>query len=117
MEGLVAGRIVYYVFDQGAVDRVHYDRQMAGQFGHPLKPGDVYPAMVVRVLDGDAGLVNLTVMLDGPDTFWATSVPSALMPESHGTWHWMFPGQDRRYDATAKQPAAALAPPSGSSAG
>jgi hypothetical protein len=113
MEGLKPGRIVYFVFDQdsaAAVMRRRTDsasiaartKQNPSQWpagamahvGNPVAAGDVCPAMVVRVRDSTS--VNLKVMLDGSDTYWAVGVAFDA-DHRHGTWHWMFEGQATRY--------------------
>jgi hypothetical protein len=45
-----------------------------GHFGNAVRPGEEYPAMIVRIFPGSPhDMVNLQVHLDGNDTFWATS--------------------------------------------
>lgn len=110
MEGLKPGRIVYFVLDENAKRHINrrYDdaNSQAGiemmmaksgaqiHVGSRVLAGDVCPAMVTAVRDGD--VCNLKVMLDGNDTYWATSIPYAdnRLP---GSWHWMFEGQQTRY--------------------
>jgi hypothetical protein len=42
--------------------------------GNPVKAGDVFPMVIVRVWDAsEQGAVNGRVLLDGSDEFWATS--------------------------------------------
>jgi hypothetical protein len=115
MEGLKPGRIVYYVFGHLGADEVTRRRitgdQIASRLaddrwplgaqahiGNPVSPGDICPAMVVAVFPGSGfgTSVNLKVMLDGTDVYWATSVryDEAKTP---GTWHWIFAGQNVRY--------------------
>jgi hypothetical protein len=125
MEGLKPGRIVYYVFSQQTADEVNRRRTTSNSIaermeteiepvfgdrlpawpvgaqahiGNPVSPGDIYPAMVVRVFEEAAfsRSINLKVLLDGSDDFWAVSVPydEAKRP---ATWHWMFEGQNTRY--------------------
>jgi hypothetical protein len=57
--------------------------------GNPAYNGEVYPMIVVRVWPDEYGPhfdgVNGQVLLDGNDTFWATSVKEGTEP---GTWHW-----------------------------
>ncbi len=55
-------------------------------FGNQASEGDVYPAVVVRDWDEAAGTVNLQVLLDGNDTYWATSRTEARE-------QWPSPGQ------------------------
>jgi hypothetical protein len=115
MEGLKPGRLVYYVFSHQTADEVNRRRTtgvsiaerikettwpegVQAHIGNPVAAGDIYPAMVVRVFD-EAALsrsINLKVMLDGSDDYWATSVPydEAKRP---ATWHWIFEGQNTRY--------------------
>lgn len=110
MEGLVPGRIVYYVFGEqqaaevnrrrttgkSIADRmkilVHTtgDEKLVGwpvgaqaHIGNEIKAGDIYPAMVIRVW-GSGGCSNLKVFLDGSDDFWATSINyhEAPVPEN-----------------------------------
>jgi hypothetical protein len=101
MEGLVVGRIVYFVADQFTSEDIAKRRDGAaergvGAGGNVVRPGDIVPAMVVQVWSDVC--VNLKLMLDGPDTYWATSVTYA---EDHGqrTWHWMYSGQATRGNA------------------
>jgi hypothetical protein len=103
MEGLVPGRIVYFVFGEGDLENVVRARASSGARGNALHPGDVYPAMIVRVFDQSSGMANLKVSLDGPDTYWATSAHYDASTAVGHTWHWMFDGQQTRYTpASAK---------------
>src|SRR6266478_1121809 len=102
MEGLVPGRIVYFVFDENHAQQVKARRDLhsttnrsAASMGNGVKAGDIYPAMVVRVWD-ESGCSNLQIVLDGDDNHWAISVN--FNPEkSQFSWHWMFDGQQKRY--------------------
>lgn len=113
MDGLVPGRIVYFVFDaQSAAEvmrrrttgtaiaeKLHNDPPIwpAGaqaHIGNHLAAGAICPAMVVAHFGGD--VVNLQVMLDGSDTYWATSVHYDVN-KFERSWHWMFDGQQKRY--------------------
>ncbi|MGC5009763.1 hypothetical protein ACLQ2R_03255 [Streptosporangium sp. DT93] len=53
--------------------------------GNSVIPGDVFPALVVRVWESSFNSVNLHVFLDGIDTYWATSKSEGDEP---GTWAW-----------------------------
>lgn len=54
--------------------------------GNRAIPGDVYPAMIVRVWgDHHDAVVNLQVHLDGNDTFWVTSVSEG---SEEGSYAW-----------------------------
>lgn len=138
MDGLVPGRIVYYVFDEQSAAEVMRRRTTAksiadrmkssvptvdgdvpsiygwpvgaqAHIGNDVHAGDVYPAMVIRVW-GSSGCSNLKVMLDGSDTYWATSVnyaewaPEAESLPTPRSWHWMFSGQAKRYDPKPAAP-------------
>lgn len=78
------GRIVHYRLCSSDAERINrrrkdaYDsgsyRDQTGYMAHvgnQAIEGQEVPAVIVRVWDG--GLVNLHVLLDGNDTFWATS--------------------------------------------
>lgn len=120
MDGLVAGRIVYFVFDEDAALRVMRRRTTGASIaermrtfvtpeegpeiaawpagaqahiGSDVEAGDICPAMVVAV---GATTVNLKVQLDGTDVYWAQAVEYAA-DKRPGTWHWMFDGQQTRY--------------------
>lgn len=101
---LSIGRLVHYALslddaakingrrtDGAAIqDRILEDRWPIGaqaHIGNRVAPGDVLPAMVVRVLPGDQ--VNLQVFLDGNDVFWATTRAEAAPGRTEpGRWHW-----------------------------
>jgi hypothetical protein len=84
MDGLKPGRVVYY---QDVEDVVT-------------------PGIVTRVHDAERGLINIATFPDKADEpsevverktsvlFDGSEKPAA------GTWHWMFDGQQKRYDAT-----------------
>ena len=121
MDGLKPGRIVYFVFDEQSAAEVNRRRTNGkaisdrmktdpptwptgaqAHIGNEVSAGDVYPAMVLRVWGQESGCSNLKVMLDGNDDFWATSINFDETKVPH-TWHWMFEGQAKRYDATKQQ--------------
>ncbi len=101
---LSIGRLVHYVLSaedafkingrrtNGAAiqDRILEDKWSIGaqaHIGNTVAPGDVLPAMVVRVLPGEQ--VNLQVFLDGNDVFWATTRAEAAPGRTEpGRWHW-----------------------------
>ncbi len=89
VDDLAIGRIVQFVFDQQSVDAVTRQRAMIvsgyQETGNQVMVGDIYPAMVVRRWANTT--VNLKVMLDGTDTYWAQSVPFDVA-KGLGTWHW-----------------------------
>lgn len=113
MEGLVPGRIVYYVFNDASAQEVNRRRTNAvsilerikvlawpvgaqAHIGNTISAGDIYPAMVIRVW-GESGCSNLKVFLDGSDVYWATSI-SYDVEKTQLTWHWMFEKQATRYN-------------------
>jgi hypothetical protein len=99
------GRIVHYklgAYDAKAInsrrdDAVAFRRKVAGPIepgeqgrtghiehtGNQVTEGDVYPAVIVRTFGGTT--VNLHVLLDGNDTFWATS---RMEGDEAGRWSW-----------------------------
>lgn len=95
------GRIVHYTLceqDAEAINRRRADaaRNLAAHreradgsivhSGNPVKAGDVYPLVITRVWDDTPeSAVNGQVLLDGNDTFWATSV-SHGEGERHFQW-------------------------------
>jgi hypothetical protein len=102
--GLVVGRIVYFVVDEYIRDGIA--QQRVGTGGNRVYVGDIVPALIVRVWGNVS--VNLKLMLDGPDTYWATSVVYDAY-KAPRTWHWMFEGQAARYTPVAREPIADLA--------
>ena len=100
------GRIVHYKASAYDAEQINQRRSDAGQFtrslthpiisgehgrsghvlhtGNPVREGDTFPAHVVAVW-GDGSVVNLQVVLDGNDTYWATSRAEGDQP---GFWSW-----------------------------
>lgn len=85
MNAPTIGRIVHYRLSDQDVEQVAELRRETGRQGNTARPGDVYPAIVVRTF-GDSLGVNLRVMLDGPDTLWVTSRGYSV--ETPGCWFW-----------------------------
>ncbi|MEU0332239.1 hypothetical protein [Streptomyces sp. NPDC006193] len=54
-----------------------------GHVGNSVQEGDALPAVIVRVWAESTITCNLQVLLDGNDTFWATSRPEGT---TAGTW-------------------------------
>lgn len=92
------GRIVHYrLTEQDANDinrrrkdfhtsRSAEDRTgFVGHVGNSAAEGDPYPAIIVRVWNESTTTCNLQVLLDGADTYWATSRAEGNKP---GTWAW-----------------------------
>jgi hypothetical protein len=54
--------------------------------GNHAEAGQVFPATIVRVWGANPGSAcNLQVLLDGTDTYWATSRTEGTTP---GNWSW-----------------------------
>jgi hypothetical protein len=97
------GRIVLYCLrdsDAGAINhrrqnaRTHINELRGNSTGVMVQAsitvagGDTYPMIITRIWPNtEPPLVNGTVMLDGSDTFWATSV-GAGEPGVGGVWIW-----------------------------
>lgn len=57
--------------------------------GNKVEAGDVYPMVIVRTWGSEpTSSVNGQVLLDGTDTFWATSVS-----QGEGERHWAWPAR------------------------
>lgn len=100
---LTIGRIVHYrlsEIDAQDINRkrhsfLQYKREhpaedtntgLTGHFGNQVSPGDIYPAMIVRVFPGNPhDVVNLQVHLDGNDLHWVTSRHHG---GEDGEWNW-----------------------------
>lgn len=92
------GRIVHYTLSDGDAVVINkrradaYESKIASEnsgavvhFGNTCAQGDVFPMMITRVWNQDPGTVNGQVLLDGNDTYWATSrVPG----EGPGSYAW-----------------------------
>lgn len=107
------GRIVLYTLPQYQVDEINRRRRDAVSsmdyhrwkkngaqihVGNEVKAGQVVPAMVVAVWgDTPTCAVNLKIMLDGTDDYWATSTsvedsrtdPAGNAIHTPGKYHWM----------------------------
>lgn len=92
------GRIVHYTLtadDAKAINKRradftehrktedYRDTGYMAHFGNHAEEGQVFPAVVVRVWRTNS--INLQVLLDGTDTYWATSSVEGITP---GTWAW-----------------------------
>lgn len=92
------GRVVHYTVSQEDADKINKRREdfaehlrkypsfeptgYIAHFGNTVKEGDTFTATIVRAWPTSA---NLQVLLDGNDTFWATSVSEGEGPR---TWAW-----------------------------
>ncbi|ETK33192.1 hypothetical protein [Microbispora sp. ATCC PTA-5024] len=89
------GRIVQYTLSEADAAEINVrrmdDRASRGErpgppgYGGGAEAGQVYPAIVVRVFASSFNSVNLQVLLDGHDTYWAVSRAEGDQP---GTWTW-----------------------------
>lgn len=81
------GRVVWYVLSDMDAKRINRDRVDDPAPLDDVKEGDTFPAIVVKT-HGDTpdSYVNLKVLLDGPDMYWAKSV---RVGEEPGSYHWM----------------------------
>lgn len=81
------GRTVLYTLAVGHAAVIQTQRRRLQQAGNGVKAGQIYPMVIVRVwgeVEGSA--VNGRVLLDGDDTYWATSRCEADEP-TEGRWH------------------------------
>ena len=88
------GRIVHYKLSSFDADEILNTRGQGsrrvngapgGLKGNAVAPGDVYPAMTVRVGSEGSPTCQLQVFLDGNDTHWATS---RTQGDEEGQWSW-----------------------------
>lgn len=96
------GRIVIYVLSAEDAEKInkrradaqiHMDRHRAASLGtmihvgNDVHEGEEFPAMVVKTWgDQPDSYINIKVMLDGTDAFWATS---RKVGEGPGFYRWM----------------------------
>ncbi len=99
------GRIVLYRLTPGDAEKINRRRTTGGaiaeriagetwpdgaqaHIGNTVNAGDEFPATVVRVWDQDN--VNLQVLLDGNDVYWATTIPPVAgdATSAAGCWRW-----------------------------
>lgn len=78
------GRIVHYRLSAADVGLIQHRRDADDIACNAVREGDVYAAVIVRVF-GPVTAVNLRVLLDGDDTYWATS---RLPGDQPGRWDW-----------------------------
>lgn len=87
MSAVTVGRIVHYQLSEGDVAAIDqkYPRVTSADAArrNPVKVGDVCAAVVVAVFSESCA--NLRVLLDGTDTYWATSRSEGTAP---GSWAW-----------------------------
>ncbi|MEV6791236.1 hypothetical protein AB0M87_04365 [Streptomyces sp. NPDC051320] len=80
------GRIVLYRLSEQDTRQIIQHRAHNGLSGNTVREGDVCPAVIVRIWDGEPyAAPNLKVLLDGQDNHWA---PSRHEGDGPGTWSW-----------------------------
>lgn len=84
-------RMVLYTLSEVDASLITGRRNHYSAGGNPIpanqaRAGDTYPAVVVRTFGGAA--VNLKVLLDGDDTYWACSRNQHDEPGVPSTWAW-----------------------------
>jgi hypothetical protein len=83
------GRVVHYTLRDSDLKTIQHNRTVSAtpySMGNAAHEGDVFPAMIVRVLDKPASefsVVQLQVFLDGCDQLWVTSAEQGTGP---GKW-------------------------------
>jgi hypothetical protein len=77
------GRIVMYRLTDDDARRIQQQRSHDSTAANLARSGSTYPAIVVAAFGDEA--LNLKVLLDGPDNYWATSRHEGDEP---GTWAW-----------------------------
>ncbi|WP_432198725.1 hypothetical protein [Streptomyces sp. bgisy027] len=78
------GRIVKYRLTEDDARHITQQRAHDSVHGSFVNADQVHPAVVVRNLPGNPhGVCNLKVLLNGPDSHWATSRHEGDEP---GTW-------------------------------
>lgn len=70
------GRIVIFVLGDSQAVKDHVNNY-----------GNEAPAIITRVFDGETGMVNMKVLLDGIHDRWVTSVKYSEEPTPY-SWHW-----------------------------
>ncbi len=98
------GRIVLYTLGENDADVINKSRKdfnahrrgedyrdtgYVAHVGNDAHAGDICPAVIVRVFGdspAETTVVNLKVLLDGDDTYWATSRSQGTEP-----WQWHEP--------------------------
>lgn len=96
------GQPVVYTLSESDVIAINARRDQTGVRGNPVSAGDVCPASIVKLWNPATGYANLAVLLDGNDTYWATSKEPGTGPNC-----WYDP------TAPAAEPEAAPAAPEG----
>lgn len=81
------GRIVRYRLRSQDVAQINDRRESCNGPGNAVNMGDAFPMVIVAVWGNSPdSYVNGQVLLDGPDTHWATSVRAGT--DAPGTFSW-----------------------------
>lgn len=70
---------------------LHWPAGAQAHIGNPVKAGDVFPMMIVRVWPSDTGAVNGQVFLDGCDVLWVTSRSQVVADSDDKQGFWFEP--------------------------
>lgn len=84
---LSIGRIVHYKLSAGdveAIDDRNPSHRGSRRVRNDVREGQVLPAIVTAIF-GSGSTANLKVLLDGEDSYWATS---RSLGENPGSWSW-----------------------------
>lgn len=84
------GRTVHLTLSEGMARQINGARTQAGHATHTgnvAREGDLVPLIIVRVWDVETGNLNGQAILDGNDSYWASSVHRGETGEP-GTWSW-----------------------------
>lgn len=91
---IALGNIVSYTLTGEDCDRIMRRRERCSPVfgGLPVSQGEVRPAMVLAIWSCPTGVkLDLSVQLNGEDTYWARDVPFSHDDPSGGrpgAWHW-----------------------------
>jgi hypothetical protein len=84
---LSLGHTVLYTLSAGDVAWIDANLPLTRghQVRNPVSEGQVLPAVVTAIFDGSDVTANLKVLLDGEDSYWATS---RTLGDRLGQWFW-----------------------------
>lgn len=105
------GRVVLYRLSSADIRMI--DKSHGFKPGNDYREGDILPAIVVRTWGSTPeSAVNLSVLLDGVGTYWATS---RVVGDAPGQYHWMAyqQGQAAKTEAAERALASGVGRPGG----
>lgn len=90
-QGVALGRLVRFVVSEGDARAIKELAQPGND--RSIVAGEIRAGIITRIWNAEQGMVNLHVLLDGPSTFWATSVSYHDRAGEQGlvvghSWHW-----------------------------